>query len=336
MSIKDSIANIFKNKHTYKFNPHTLSYEKVVVSVRDRLKKLSFTVAFGLVLGVVFFILGMNLIDSPKERSLKRELAQYKRQMKILNNRLQRNEAVLADLENRDDNIYRTIFDAEPIPNGVRNSGIGGVDRYKDLEGFDCSDEIINTTQRIDDLSKRLYIQSVSFDEVYKMAVNKQERMASMPAIMPIKKNECKLVSGFGSRYHPILHYRRMHSGVDLTARNGTKVYATGDGTIESSGRNEKGFSGYGVVVVVNHHNGFKTLYAHLNDTQVKPGQKVKRGELIGHVGSTGLSQGPHLHYEVIQNGKKVNPVYYFYNDLNPSEYEQVIEAANQENTCLS
>ena len=315
---------------------HTLSYEKVVVSLRDRLKKVSFAVAFGIVLGVVLFILGMNLIDSPKERNMKREIAQYKRQMKILNDRLQRDEMVLADLENRDDNIYRTIFDAEPIPDGVRNSGMGGVERYQDLEGFDCSDEIIRTTQRLDDLSKRLYIQSVSFDEVYKMAVNKQERLNSMPAIMPVKKNECKLVSGFGSRYHPILHYRRQHTGVDLTARKGTKIYATGDGVVEVSGRNAKGFSGYGIVVVVNHGNGFKTLYAHMNDVSVKQGQKVKRGELLGHVGSTGLAQGPHLHYEVIQNGKKVDPVYYFYNDLNPEEYEQVIEAAQQENTCLS
>ncbi len=336
MSLKDSIASLFKSKHTYKYNPHTLSYEKVVVSLRDRLKKVSFAVAFGIVLGVVLFILGMNLIDSPKERNMKREIAQYKRQMKILNDRLQRDEMVLADLENRDDNIYRTIFDAEPIPDGVRNSGMGGVERYQDLEGFDCSDEIIRTTQRLDDLSKRLYIQSVSFDEVYKMAVNKQERLNSMPAIMPVKKNECKLVSGFGSRYHPILHYRRQHTGVDLTARKGTKIYATGDGVVEVSGRNAKGFSGYGIVVVVNHGNGFKTLYAHMNDVSVKQGQKVKRGELLGHVGSTGLAQGPHLHYEVIQNGKKVDPVYYFYNDLNPEEYEQVIEAAQQENTCLS
>lgn len=336
MSLKDSITSLFKSKHTYKYNPHTLSYEKVVVSVRDRLKKISFAVAFGIVLGVVLFILGMNLIDSPKERNMKRELAQYKRQLKVLNDRLQRNEMVLADLENRDDNIYRTIFDAEPIPDGVRNSGMGGVERYQNLEGYDCSDEIIHTTQRLDDLSKRLYIQSLSFDEVYKMALNKQQHLNSMPAIMPIKKNQCKLVSGFGSRYHPILHYRRQHTGVDLTARKGTNIYATGDGVIEVAGRNAKGYSGYGIVTVVNHGNGSKTLYAHMNDVAVRQGQKVKRGELLGHVGSTGLSQGPHLHYEVIQNGKKVDPVYYFYNDLNPEEYEQVIEAAQQENTCLS
>lgn len=324
-----------KTKHTYKFNPHTLSYEKVVVGVRDTVKKISFTVAFGLVLGVLFMIIGYQIVDSPKERGMKREIAQYKRQIKAMNARLTRDEQVLADLETRDDNIYRTIFDVEPIPEGVRNSGFGGAERYADLEGFDCSDEIVSTTQRIDDLSKRLYIQSVSFDEVYKMARNKQDRLASMPAIMPIRKNQCKLVSGFGSRYHPIMHYRRMHTGVDLTARKGTAIYATADGSVSVSGR-DGNLSGYGITVVINHGYGYQTLYAHMADVSVRRGQKVKRGELIGHVGSTGLSQGPHLHYEVIQNGKKVNPVYYFYNDLTPSEYEEVIEVGNQENQCLS
>lgn len=325
-----------KPKHTYRFNPHTLSYEKVVVTVQDKLKKISFTVAFGLVLGVLFMVVGLQFIDSPKEKALKRELAVYKRQMKSVNERLKRDEEVLRDLENRDDNIYRTIFEVEPIASGVRNSGIGGADRYQDLEGYSCSEEIIRTSQRLDDFSKRLYIQSMSFDDVYKMARSKQERIASMPAIMPIKKNQCKLVSGFGSRYHPILHYRRMHTGVDFTARKGTPVYATADGKVTTAGRGGKELSGYGICVVINHGYGYQTLYAHLVDASVKVGKQVKRGELIGHVGSTGLSSGSHLHYEVIQNGKKVNPVYYFFNDLTPSEYEEVIEAGNQENQCLS
>src|SRR5574344_1609876 len=327
---------LFKTKHTYKFNPHTLSYEKVAVGMRDVLKKISFTVAFGIVLGVLFMIVGYQIIDSPKERNMKREIAQYKRNLKSINARLERNEKVLADLENRDDNIYRTIFEVEPIPEGVRNSGIGGAEHYRDLEGYECTKEVKNTTQRLDEFSKRLYIQSRSFDDIYNMARNKQKRMEAMPAIMPIAKGQCKLVSGFGSRYHPILHYRRMHTGVDLTARKGTAIYATADGIVSTAGRNSKGLSGYGIVVVVNHGYGFQTLYAHMNDVSVKNGQKIKRGEMLGHVGSTGLSQGPHLHYEVILNGKKVNPVYYFFNDLTPSEYEEVIEAGNQENQCLS
>ena len=328
--------SLFKPKRTYKFNPHTLSYEKVVVTVREKVKKISFTVAFGLVLGVLFMILGYQFVDSPKERVMKREIAQYKRQLASINMRLARDEKVLSDLENRDDDIYRVIFESEPIPEGVRNSGIGGVERYSDLEGYECTEEIKATSQRLDDLSKRLYVQSVSFDEIAKMAQNKQERLAAMPAIMPVRKNQCKLVSGFGSRYHPILHRHRMHTGVDLTARKGTPVYATADGKVTTAGRDGKGLSGYGITVIVNHGYGFQTLYAHLNDVTVKPGQKVKRGELVGHIGSTGLAQGPHLHYEVIQNGNKVNPVYYFFNDLTPAEYEAVIEAGKQENQCLS
>ncbi|MCR5822425.1 MAG: M23 family metallopeptidase [Bacteroidales bacterium] len=323
-------------KHTYKFNPHTLSYEKVRVTVHERVKKISFTVAFGLVLGVVFLIVGFQIVDSPKEKNLKREIAQYKRQIKSLNERVDRAELVLKDLEERDDNIYRTIFDAEPVPNEVRNSGIGGVERYADLEGYDCSESIIATSRKVDDLSKRLYVESHSLDEIYEMARTKNERMTSMPAIMPVAKNKCKIVSGFGVRYHPILKSRRAHTGIDMTAQKGTPIYATGNGVVIAAGRNVQGLSGYGIVCVINHGYGFQTLYAHMSDVKVRVGQKVKRGELIGHVGSTGLSQGSHLHYEVILNGKKVDPVYYFFNDLTPSEYEEVIEAAKQDNQCLS
>lgn len=324
-------------KHTYKFNPHTLAYEKVIVSVRDKVRKISFTVAFGVVLGVLFMIVGNQLIDSPKDRALKREISQYRRHVARLDEQVSRAEAVLADLENRDDNVYRTIFGVEPIASNVRNSGIGGVERYADLQGYDCSEQLENTSRKIDDLSKRLYIESKSLDEVYKMARTKQERMASMPAIMPIRKDQCKLVSGFGVRYHPIMHYRRMHTGVDLTARKGVPVYATGDGVVRTAGKGrDNSLGGYGIVCVINHGYGFETLYAHLSDVKVRNGQKVKRGELIGHVGSTGLSQGPHLHYEVIQNGKKVNPINFFFNDLTLDEYEDVIEAAKQENQCMS
>ena len=157
-----------------------------------------------------------------------------------------------------------------------------------------------------------------------------------MPAIMPVKKTECKVVSGFGYRYHPILRYMRMHTGIDLSARMGTSVYATGDGIVEEAGPGVEGYAGYGTVCVIDHGFGFKTLYAHLGKTTVHKGQRVRRGEKIGTLGSSGLSQGPHVHYEVIQNNKKVNPVYFFFNDLSPEEYEQVIEIANQENQCLS
>lgn len=324
-----------KQRHTYKFNPHTLSYEKVKTSFGEKLKKVSFSVAFGLVLGVVLLIVGLHVFDSPKERKLKREMAIMERQLQKLRDVVKRNEAVLVDLENRDNSIYRTLLEAEPIADERRTGGIAGAD-YGELEGFDCSEMVIATTKSIDDFSKRLYVQSKSMDEVYKMVTTKKERLDHIPAIMPLKKNQCKLISGFGTRYHPILHYRRAHTGVDLSAKKGTPIYATGDGVVEVAGRGDASLSGYGIAVLVNHGYGYKTLYAHMTEVKVRRGQRVKRGELLGTVGSSGLASGPHCHYEVWLNGKKVNPVYYFYNDLTPSEYEQVIEAANQENQCLS
>ncbi len=325
-----------KRHHTYKFNPHTLSYEKVKITFKDKLKKISFSVAFGLVLGVVLLVIGFQVFDSPKERQLKRKLSMYEHRMRDMKAAMKRNEAVLADLESRDNSIYRTLLEAEPISDEVRRSGIPSYSDYMDFENFDGSELIEETTRRIDEMSKRLYVQSKSFDEVYKMASTKKERQESIPAIMPLDKRSCKIISGFGTRYHPILHYRRQHTGVDISAKKGTPIYATGDGKVETAGRGDASLSGYGICVVINHGYGYKTLYGHMSAVKVRSGQKIKRGELIGYVGSTGLASGPHCHYEVWLNGKKVNPVFYFYNDLTPQEYEQVIEAANQENQCLS
>ena len=323
-------------KHIYRYNPHTLSYEKVIVEVRDKVKKISFTVLFGLLLGVLFLVIGFQVIDSPKEKALKREIRQYKRQLADLNRRVSRNEEVLADLQIRDDNIYRTIFEVEPVSEKMRGKDFVEPELNARFEDFDCSTELIKTTRKVDELSKRLYVQSLSLDEIYEMARNKKERLASMPAIMPIAKQQCQIVSGFGMRYHPILHTMRMHTGIDMTARKGTAVYATGDGVVKAAGKGVEGMSGYGLVIEIDHGFGFRTLYAHLASATVRPGHKVKRGEKIGTVGSSGLSQGSHLHYEVLQNDKQVHPVYYFFNDLTPDEYEKVIEAANQENQCLS
>lgn len=323
-----------KKHHTYKFNPHTLSYEKVKTTFVDKLKKVSFSVAFGIVLGVVLMVIGLRVFESPRQKKLARELDVMERQMDNMRQVMKRNEAVLADLENRDNSIYRTLLQAEPIVDSVRRAGMLG-QSYEEYDGYDHSDVIKLTAKRLDDFTKRLYIQSKSFDEVYKMASTKQDRWNHVPAIMPLRKNSCSVISGFGNRYHPILHYRRMHTGVDLSAKTGTPIYATGDGTVQVAGRSDD-LSGYGIAVLINHGYGYQTLYGHMNDVKVRQGQKVKRGELLGHVGSTGLASGPHCHYEVWLNGNKVNPIYYFFNDLTPQEYEQVIEAAKQENQCLS
>ncbi|MCQ2297782.1 MAG: M23 family metallopeptidase [Bacteroidales bacterium] len=324
-----------KQKHTYRFDPHTLRYIKVKVRRRDKLKKLSWSVLLGIVLGVVLLVVGFQVVDSPKEKALKRELALYKRQVRTLNDRVNRANEVLTDLEKRDADVYRTLFESEPV-NTVRDSLLARQESYDTLMSISHSELLVGTTKKVDDLTKRLYLESVSIDQIFKMAQGKQDRMAAMPAIMPIDKRKCKLISGFGYRYHPILKTRRMHTGVDLTAKKGTPIYATGDGVVEVAGKGLSDYSGYGVVCVINHGYGYKTLYGHMTDVKVRRGQKVKRGELVGTVGSTGLSQAPHLHYEVIMNGKKVDPVRYFFNGLTPTEYEEILELARQENQCIS
>lgn len=325
-----------KQRHTYRFNPHTLRYEKVFVSLKERVRRISFNVLFGVVLGVVIVVVGLQFMESPKERALERELAQYRRQTRLLNDRVERAEKVIENLEERDDALYRTIFESEPVSEAERRSGIGGVERYAEFDNMQSGELLKNTSKRVDDLTKRVYVESKSLDEIYDMARNKSERMAALPAIMPLAKDKCKVVSGFGYRFHPILKYRRLHSGIDLTARQGTPVYSTADGVVRVAGRNPQGYGGYGVVVVVDHGFGFQTLYAHMSGVKVKVGQKVKRGEQVGMVGSTGMSSGAHLHYEVIQNGKKVDPVYFFGGDLSPEEYDEVLELARQENQSMS
>ncbi|MBP5327580.1 MAG: peptidoglycan DD-metalloendopeptidase family protein [Bacteroidales bacterium] len=323
-----------KKNHTYRYNPHTLSFEKVKTSFVDKLKKISFSIAFGIVLGVVLLVIGINVFQSPKERRLRREMAAMERQVKKMSETMKRNESVLRDLENRDNSIYRTLLEAEPIGDDIRMSGLAEQD-FSDIEGMEIADLVTATSKRIDQMTKRLYVQSLSFDEVYKMASTKKDRMDHVPAIMPLAKNSCSVISGFGTRYHPILHYRRMHTGVDLSAKTGTPIYATGDGVVKVAGRSDD-MGGYGIAVLIDHGYGYQSLYAHMSEVKVRQGQSVKRGELLGLVGSTGLASGPHCHYEVWLNGNKVNPVYYFFNDLTPKEYEEVIEAANQENQCLS
>lgn len=318
-----------RHRHTYHFNPHTLKYEKVIVSLGDRVKKISFPMVAGLLLGALLTFVGIAIFDSPKEKRLKREVAQYRHRLESVNRHVTRAEQVLTDLEQRDDELYRTIFGVEPLRDSLPFIPLL-------TDNTEVDPLLRRTSARVDSLSNRLYAQSLSMDEVYEMARSKQDRMASIPAIMPVRKKDGQIVSGFGYRYHPILRTMRMHTGIDISARRGTPVYATGDGVVEVAGPSAEGYAGYGIVCVVDHGFGFKTLYAHLGKVTVKKGQKVRRGEQIGTLGSTGLSQGPHVHYEVMQNNKKVNPVYFFFNDLTPAEYEQVIELANQENQCLS
>ncbi len=317
-------------KIKYKYNPATLNYEKIQLTIRDRFKTLFTYLLVGLFFSVIIISLAYTFIDSPKELMLKRENEQFKKQYELLNRDMHQLEAVLDDIENRDDNIYRVIFEAEPISKNVRKAGVGGVNRYSHLKGFSNSDLVINTTSRLDNIAKRLYIQSKSFDEVIDMAKNKEELLASIPAIQPVSnKDLSRLASGFGMRIDPIYKVPKFHWGMDFSAPVGTDIVATGDGRIAFV---QDDRSGYGKHVILDHGYGYQTLYGHMSQVIAKRGQKVKRGDVIGKVGNTGKSTGPHLHYEVIKDGRKVNPANFYFNDLTPEEYDLLLELSSNAN----
>ena len=317
-------------KAKYRYNPKTLTYEKAELTLKDKLLKVGSYIATGFVFAVLFIALFYTLFDSPKEMQLRRENEQLSLQYEILNNRLDQMSAVLENVQNRDNNVYRAIFEAEPIPDNIRKAGFGGANRYEHLENFGKSEMLIRTTKKIDQLAKQIYIQSKSLDEVYEMAKKKEKMLASIPAIQPIHNVDLtRTASGYGMRIHPIYKTRMMHTGMDFTAPTGTEIYSTGDGTVVEVDYNQ---NGYGKHIVIDHGYGYQTLYAHLKKYNVRVGQKVKRGDVIGEVGNTGRSTGPHLHYEVIKDGQKINPVHFYSNDLSPEEYDLMIELSSTAN----
>ena len=316
------------SKIKYKFNTKSLSFEKDTVSVRKRVWQVVSYLATGLFFATITIALAYKYLDSPKEKQLQREIAELTLQYELLNSRMGEVSQVLGDIQDRDNNIYRTIFEADAIPETIRKAGFGGVERYNELKGYENTDLMIESTQKLDKISKQLYIQSKSFDEVAKLVKSKEQLLASIPAIQPIANKDLKHVpSGYGWRTDPIYKTSEFHPGLDFTANVGTEIYATGDGTVITA---DAVMQGYGNHVVINHGFGYQTLYGHMSKIKVRAGQKVKRGELIGWVGSTGRSTGPHVHYEVIKNGEKVNPINFFFNDLSPAAYQQLINLSTQ------
>lgn len=314
----------------YRYNPGTLSYEREEATFKTRLFQVLSYIISGLIFGSIFVLIFTYYIDSPREKELIRENEQLQFQYSILDKKLGDMSRVLSNIEDRDDNIYRVIFEAEPIPDDVRKAGFGGADRYQGLEGFENSPLMINTTKKLDQLSKQLYIQSLSLDDVYNLARQKEKMLSSIPAIMPVAGKDLKRVaSGYGMRLHPVFKVRKMHPGMDFTAPTGTEIYATGNGKVVIV---EKKRRGYGYSIVIDHGYGYKTRYAHMSKFNVRKGQNVKRGDVIGFVGNTGTSTGPHLHYEVIKNGKKINPANFYSNDLTPEQYELMLEISSTTN----
>jgi len=283
-------------------------------------------------LGLII-LLNTRFVNTPKELSLEREVRNYELQFDIMNRKMEQMEQVLANIEDRDNNIYRLYFEANPIPEEQRKAGFGCVNRYKKLEGFDNSELIINSNKRIDKLLKRIVVQSKSLDEIAVLAEEKEKLLASIPAIQPVNnKDLTRMASGYGMRSDPFTKQRKMHWGMDFTAPRGTPIYASGDGVVVRADSNS---SGYGNHIRIDHGYGYVSLYAHLYKYNVQKNQKVKRGDLIGFVGSTGRSEAPHLHYEIFKDDQRINPINFYYGSLTPEEFSKLLERASLENQSL-
>lgn len=317
---------LFKTRKTYYlYNPNTLSYERVYPSARDRFFSVLRHLSTGIAFGVATFFVMMYVIDSPMESQLRKENKLLQTQYEVLSLRLSNALEVLDDIQQRDENLYRAIFQAESIPESVRKSGFGGSNRYEHLMELSNPDLVVSTTQKMDMLRKQLYIQSNSLEELIAMGKNQEEKSKCVPAIQPISNKDLRrTASGYGIRIDPIYRTPRFHSGMDFSARIGTEIYATGNGVVTFAGWKQ----GYGNCLMIDHGYGFETLYGHMSKFKARVGQKVTRGEVIGEVGNTGKSTGPHLHYEVIVRGKHDNPSKYYYMDLSPEEYDRMIQIA--------
>jgi murein DD-endopeptidase MepM/ murein hydrolase activator NlpD len=317
------------SKVRYRFNTKSLTYEKVSVTFKEWFWRILSYLGIGLVFATITILVSHQILPSPSEKKQNRELEALKLQYDLLQKKMTQAEMVLKELEDRDDNIYRTIFESEPIPKSIRYGGSGGSEKYSAFDSYDNADLLLSTTERMDRLIRQLYIQSKSFDEVVRLARSKEKLIASIPAIMPINQKDLAhaVTSGFGWRTHPIYKTQEFHPGMDFAAEQGTPIYATGDGVIETA---DNLAQGYGHHVVINHGFGYQTLYGHMSRIKARVGEKVKRGELIGYVGSTGLSTAPHVHYEVIRNGEKVNPISFYYNDLSPQQYQLLVELSKK------
>ena len=311
-------------KKKYIFNPQTLEYEEYKVSGKKKFWNFTLYLLSTGAMGFLILLLVQNFFGSPKERMQSREIEYLKLQYQIMNDKIDELDILLSEMQDRDDNIYRIIFEAEPIPSSVRKAGYGGSNRYVALDGYVNSDMVVNTAQRIDILTSQLYVQSKSFDDIYEMAKNKSEMLSCIPAIMPVKNVDIyRISSHYGQRTDPFYKVTKFHNGIDFSGPEGIGIYASGDGTVIKVERNK---SGYGNNIVIDHGYGYKTRYAHLKDIKVKKGSKVKRGQEIGTMGNTGKSTAPHLHYEVLKNDKAVNPINFFFNDITPEEYDKILE----------
>ena len=316
----------------YVYNPKTRTYDRVYLTVRERMVNFMRKLFVGMGLGAASFIVLIWIFGSPSEKELRIENSQLVSQYNVLSKRLDEALKVMNDIQQRDDNLYRVVLQADPIADGVRKASYGNTNRYEELMKMANADLVVNTTQKLDLLERQLYIQSQSFDDVVSLFKENDDMLKCIPAIQPVSNKDLKkTASGYGVRIDPIYKTTKFHEGMDFSASTGTPIYATGNGTVTKAGWQ----SGYGRVVVINHGYGHETLYAHMNKINVRKGQKVVRGEIIGEVGNTGKSTGPHLHYEVHVKGRVVNPVNYYFMDLSADDYDRMIQMAENHGNVL-
>lgn len=322
-------------KVKYYYDSENLAYRKIITRKRKKFAVVLLFLVASALFGFLAFVILLNtpFFETPKDRLQAREIENLKLHYAILNKKMDQVDNVIDALKDRDNNLYREYFNASAISDEERKAIFGGVDRYKELEGFDNSKLVLNTTKRVDVISKELAVQSKSLDYILKLAKAKNNLLSAIPAIQPVRNENLKhMASGFGYRTDPFTKARKMHEGMDFTAKTGTPIFATGDGVVA---RADNTVSGYGNHIVIRHGFGYETLYGHLSKYKSRAGQRVKRGDIIGYVGSTGRSEGPHLHYEVHKNGKVVNPLNFYYGNISAVEYVAISQLANQENQSL-
>lgn len=309
----------------YIYNPQTQTYDRIYPTIRQKALSILRRMFIGIGLGAGSFIILLVIFGSPSEKELRIENSRLLAQYNVMSRQLDESLDILQDIQQRDDNLYRVIFQADPISSAIRKAGYGGTNRYEELMTLVNSKLVINTAQKIDLLNKQLYIQSKSFDDVVEMCRNQDEMLKCIPAIQPVSNKHLRhTASGYGVRIDPIYNTLRFHGGMDFSAPIGTDVYATGDGVVTKMGWQ----TGYGNTIEIDHGFGYRTLYAHLHEFRTRVGKRVVRGEVIAGVGNTGKSTGPHLHYEVHQKGQRVNPINFYFMDLSAEDYDRMIQIA--------
>jgi len=317
-------------KIKYYYNTHTLRYEKLETPLRVKLLRVFGFIAAALVTAAIISLLAFRFIGSPNEKLLRAENERMKDRYRELNKETKKIEQQMKELEDRDNQVYRSIFEASPIPDSARLKDLEKEQQIAKVEGMEQNDLINSIVTSLNNMSNRINAQKASYKDLGGMVKNKEKLLAATPAIQPVSNADLKrIASGFGYRIDPVYKTVKLHPGLDFSAPAGTPIYATADGTIEFAGNRG---DGYGNNVIINHGYGYKTLYGHMFRIKARGGQRVKRGEVIGWVGSTGKSTGPHCHYEVIKNGNKIDPIYFFYNDLTPEQFDRLLKLAAASN----